>query len=84
MSFVAFQRTVETAKVPQMDIGVPVLHKPTHKKLTFNSMQPLPEEAKSTMNFTLMTKRGNKQQLKAFEVPLDSSLVTNLKNREEV
>lgn len=35
------------------------------------------------MNFTLMTKRGNKQQLKAFEVPLDSSLVTNLKNREE-
>lgn len=78
-----YQRTVETAKVPQMDIGVPVLHKPTHKKLTFNSMQPLPEEAKSTMNFTLMTKRGNKQQLKAFEVPLDSSLVTNLKNREE-
>ncbi|XP_071816904.1 regulator of nonsense transcripts 2-like isoform X3 [Apostichopus japonicus] len=78
-----YQRTVETSKVPQLDIGVPVLHKPTPKKLTFSSMQPLQEEEKNTMNFTLMTKKGNKQQLKAFEVPIDSTLVTNLKNREE-
>lgn len=83
-SDVNFQRTVETSKVPQLDIGVPVLHKPTPKKLTFSSMQPLQEEEKNTMNFTLMTKKGNKQQLKAFEVPIDSTLVTNLKNREEV
>ena len=37
-----------------------------------------------TVNFVLMTRKGNKPQFKNLAVPSDSELAQNLKNREEV
>ena len=40
--------------------------------------------AGSTVNFVLMTRKGNKPQFKSMTVPSDSDLALNLRNREEV
>jgi regulator of nonsense transcripts 2 len=37
-----------------------------------------------TVNFFLMTRKGNKPQFKNLAVPSDSELAQNLRNREEV
>lgn len=37
-----------------------------------------------TVNFVLMTRKGNKPQFKSLAVPSDSELALNLRNREEV
>ena len=37
-----------------------------------------------TVNFVLMTRKGNKPQFKNLAVPSDSDLAQNLRNREEV
>ena len=37
-----------------------------------------------TVNFVLMTRKGNKPQFKNLAVPSDSDLALNLRNREEV
>lgn len=37
-----------------------------------------------TVNFVLMTRKGNKPQFKNLAVPSDSELALNLRNREEV
>lgn len=46
-------------------------------------MEPKEEEER-TVNFVLMVRKGNKPQYKNLEVPIDSDLALNLKNREEV
>ncbi|KAG1674544.1 Regulator of nonsense transcripts 2 [Nymphon striatum] len=86
------QRNQEPAKA-QVDISVP-MHVRTSKKVQIQStIEPesplsdgpvLSESPKSTINFVLMTRKGNKPQYKNLEVPLDSELVTNLKDREKV
>nr|XP_054752267.1 regulator of nonsense transcripts 2-like [Lytechinus pictus] len=82
------QRNAESMKVTQLDIGVP-LHikaRTALKPLNFNPFQSSaveePEDP-GTVNFVLMTRKGNKQQFKEFEVPVNSELAANLKNREE-
>ena len=77
-------------KVTQLDIGVP-LHikaRTAIKPVNFNPfLQPVAAEEPEdpgTVNFVLMTRKGNKQQFKEFEVPVNSELAANLKNREEV
>jgi len=47
-------------------------------------MEPKESEEEKTVNFVLMVRKGNKPQYKNLEVPIDSDLALNLKNREEV
>lgn len=47
-------------------------------------MEPKEAEEERTVNFVLMVRKGNKPQYKNLEVPIDSDLALNLKNREEV
>lgn len=43
-----------------------------------------PDAPPGTVNFTLMTKKGNKQQFKSIPVPADSELVQRIRTRDEV
>lgn len=47
-------------------------------------MEPKEVEEERTVNFVLMVRKGNKPQYKNLEVPIDSDLALNLKNREQV
>jgi Up-frameshift suppressor 2 len=47
-------------------------------------MEPKEAEEERTVNFVLMVRKGNKPQYKNLEVPIDSDLALNLKNREQV
>jgi hypothetical protein len=47
-------------------------------------MEPKEAEEEKKINFVLMVRKGNKPQYKTLEVPMDSDLALNLKNREEV
>lgn len=73
---------------PQSDIVIPMNIKGgTGKKSGGILLNLKPEEENnrenSTINFVLMTRRGNKQQFKSLEVPVTSELAQNLKDREE-
>ncbi|XP_071961519.1 regulator of nonsense transcripts 2-like [Antedon mediterranea] len=79
-------RNNEVIKVPQFDVSVPMHMKRNPKSFTFLQEDQLEDEEpdKTDMiNFTLVVRKGNKQQFKGFEVPLTSHLVANLKNREQ-
>lgn len=43
-----------------------------------------PEQNETEMNFTLMMRKGNKQQYKNLAVPTDSELALNLRSQEKV
>ncbi|XP_035701719.1 regulator of nonsense transcripts 2 isoform X3 [Folsomia candida] len=43
-----------------------------------------PDAPPGTVNFTLMTKKGNKQQFKSIPVPADSELVQRIRTRDEL
>lgn len=76
-------RNQESVK-PQVDIVIPMNIKgnPGAKKITVIQNEMKLEE-KPTVNFVLMTRRGNKQQFKNLAVPVTSELAQNLKDREE-
>uniref|UniRef100_T1IJL6 Regulator of nonsense transcripts 2 n=1 Tax=Strigamia maritima TaxID=126957 RepID=T1IJL6_STRMM len=75
-------RNQETVKPPQVDISVPMHVKGTVKRVTVDGHTP-EENTSNTMNFILMTRKGNKQQYKNLEVPITSELAQNLKDKEE-
>lgn len=70
---------------PQADIVIPMsLKNSSQQKKTYsNLLEKKGEEDKNTMNFILMTRKGNKPQFKSLEVPVSSELAQNLKDREE-
>ncbi|KFM57643.1 Regulator of nonsense transcripts 2, partial [Stegodyphus mimosarum] len=74
-------RNQESVK-PQVDIVIPMTIKGSNAKKTISALE-LKEEEKPTINFVLMTRRGNKQQFKNLAVPVTSELAQNLKDREE-
>ncbi|KAG8238804.1 hypothetical protein J437_LFUL018534 [Ladona fulva] len=74
-------RMREIVKPQQIDISVP-LHVKGNVKKTYEQLME-PEEDKSTVTFVLMVRKGNKQLYKNLDVPFDSQLAMNLKNREE-
>lgn len=79
-------RSQETVKIPQVDIPVPVNVKSSLKKsvtIQRGLESEIPSEDKNTINFVLMTRKGNKQQYKSLEVSVHSELALNLKDREE-
>ncbi|GFQ70834.1 regulator of nonsense transcripts 2 [Trichonephila clavata] len=83
-------RNQESVKPPQVDIVIPMTIKgPTAKKTTkfispkLSSLLEEKQQVKPTVNFVLMTRKGNKQQFKNLAVPISSELAQNLKDREE-
>ncbi|XP_076337894.1 UPF2 regulator of nonsense mediated mRNA decay isoform X2 [Tachypleus tridentatus] len=79
------QRNQESVK-PQTDIVIPMNIRGGNKKvqtIPTAFLEPKVEEQKNTINFVLMTRKGNKQQFKSLEVPLMSDLAQNLKDREK-
>ncbi|XP_059153524.1 regulator of nonsense transcripts 2-like isoform X2 [Physella acuta] len=86
-------RTQEVIKVPQLDIALPTQLK-NKKKCTGNIIPAWyvsghspadkeEEEANSGLKFVLMTRKGNKQQLTDFEIPMTAEFATKFKEREE-
>ena len=87
-------RTQESVKVPQLDIALPTQLKT--KKTVVTPITPLtspglvekPSEEKEIgengLKFMLMTRRGNKQQLTNFEIPMTAEFAAKFKEREQV
>lgn len=79
------QRSGETVKVHQLDVAIPLQLKSQLKK--GGSGQPCIGEAESeisdTMQFVMLTRKGNKQQYKILNVPLSSHLAANHFNQQQ-
>ncbi|KAH0546179.1 regulator of nonsense transcripts 2 isoform X1 [Cotesia glomerata] len=73
-------RMRDNVKPPQVDISVPIHVK--NSKKTYEQLQEGPSD-KSTVDFILMVRKGNKQQYKNLAVPSSSELAMNLRNREQ-
>lgn len=71
-------RNSESIKVPQFDVPVPVGLKGVKKKFELNP-EPVVD---STIKFTLITKKGNKQQFSDLNVPVTAEFATKFKERE--
>ncbi|KAI3367069.1 hypothetical protein L3Q82_009269 [Scortum barcoo] len=79
------QRSGETVKVHQLDVAIPLQLKSQLKK--GGSGQPCIREGDSdisdTMQFVMLTRKGNKQQYKILNVPLSSHLAANHFNQQQ-
>ncbi|XP_061839569.1 regulator of nonsense transcripts 2 isoform X1 [Nerophis lumbriciformis] len=79
------QRSGETVKVHQLDVAIPLQLKSQLKK--GGSSQPCISEGDSelseTMQFVMLTRKGNKQQYKILNVPLSSHLAANHFNQQQ-
>ncbi|XP_078596473.1 regulator of nonsense transcripts 2-like isoform X2 [Branchiostoma floridae x Branchiostoma japonicum] len=73
-------RSTETVKVPTLDIAIPQNMKVKAKAAP---VEPRPESPTDTVNFVLMTRRGNKAQYHNLDIPVTSDLAINLRNREQ-
>lgn len=74
-------RMRDSVKTQQIDISVP-LHVKSIKK-TYEQLQETPDLDRSTVDFKLMLRKGNKQQYRNLAVPVTSDLAKNLRNREQ-
>ncbi|XP_077399369.1 regulator of nonsense transcripts 2 [Vanacampus margaritifer] len=81
------QRSGETVKVHQLDVAIPLQLKSQLRK--GGSGQPCIGEAEAdadvsdTMQFVMLTRKGNKQQFKILNVPLSSHLAANHFNQQQ-
>lgn len=84
-------RMRETIKPQQIDISVPYNVRNSLKKNYEQLQQAAAEDAaaaasamvpKASVNFVVLLRKGNKQQYKNLEIPLDSDLAKNLKSQE--
>uniref|UniRef100_A0A3Q4AUP3 Regulator of nonsense transcripts 2 n=1 Tax=Mola mola TaxID=94237 RepID=A0A3Q4AUP3_MOLML len=79
------QRSGETVKVHQLDVAIPLQLKSQLKK--GGSGQPCISEGDAdiseTMQFVMLTRKGNKQQYKILNVPLSSHLAANHFNQQQ-
>ncbi|KAH9494812.1 Regulator of nonsense transcripts upf2 [Bulinus truncatus] len=83
-------RTQEAIKVPQLDIALPTQLK-SKKKLCSGVVpgqgsgdkEEEDKDGSSALKFVLMTRKGNKQQLTDFEIPMTAEFATKFKEREE-
>lgn len=79
-------RMRETIKPQQIDISVPYNvrnnMKKNYEQLHTSNADEQEEAQKSSVNFVVLLRKGNKQQYKNLEIPLDSDLAKNLKSQE--
>ncbi|XP_062617589.1 regulator of nonsense transcripts 2-like [Saccostrea cucullata] len=81
-------RTNESLKVPQLDIAVPMNLKDKNKKIVNVNLYPMqeeevPKEEDRSIEFVLMTRRGNKQQFTNLNVPISEEFATKYREREQ-
>lgn len=78
-------RNQESLKVPQLDIAVPMHLRDKNKKAACSNFldqsQEVPKENKS-IDFVLMTRKGNKQQFTNLNVPISAEFAAKYKERE--
>ncbi|XP_051976822.1 LOW QUALITY PROTEIN: regulator of nonsense transcripts 2-like [Xyrauchen texanus] len=76
------QRSGEAVKVHQLDVAIPLQLKSQLKKSPAPSCSP-DAEISDTMQFVMLTRKGNKQQFKILNVPLSSHLAANHFNQQQ-
>uniref|UniRef100_A0A671Y7R6 Regulator of nonsense transcripts 2 n=1 Tax=Sparus aurata TaxID=8175 RepID=A0A671Y7R6_SPAAU len=79
------QRSGETVKVHQLDVAIPLQLKSQLKK-GGGGQQCIGEaeaDISETMQFVMLTRKGNKQQYKILNVPLSSHLAANHFNQQQ-
>uniref|UniRef100_A0A3B3CUM1 UPF2 regulator of nonsense mediated mRNA decay n=1 Tax=Oryzias melastigma TaxID=30732 RepID=A0A3B3CUM1_ORYME len=79
------QRSGEAVKVHQLDVAIPLQLKSQLKK-GGSGQQCIMEgdsEGSDTMQFVMLTRKGNKQQYKILNVPLSSHLAANHFNQQQ-
>ncbi|XP_048738791.2 regulator of nonsense transcripts 2-like isoform X2 [Ostrea edulis] len=81
-------RTNESLKVPQLDIAVPMNLKDKNKKTVNVNLYPMreeevPQEEDRSIEFVLMTRRGNKQHFTNLNVPISEEFATKYREREQ-
>uniref|UniRef100_A0A3P8Y762 Regulator of nonsense transcripts 2 n=1 Tax=Esox lucius TaxID=8010 RepID=A0A3P8Y762_ESOLU len=79
------QRSGEAVKVHQLDVAIPLQLKSQLKKGPGGPVCPGEGEAdiSDTMQFVMLTRKGNKQQFKILNVPLSSHLAANHFNQQQ-
>ncbi|KAK3912246.1 Regulator of nonsense transcripts 2 [Frankliniella fusca] len=73
------------SKPHTVDISIPFHIRTNHKK-TYEQLQEANENLhaeSNTVNFTLLTRRGNKQSFRNLSVPVSSELALNLRSQEQ-
>nr|CAI5856685.1 unnamed protein product [Callosobruchus analis] len=78
------ERMKEPVKPTNVDISVPVILKSSVKKTYEQLQDSTVEEKEAKIDFVLMVRKGNKQQYKQFEAPVDSELAQNLRDQEQM
>lgn len=81
-------RTNESLKVPQLDIAVPMNLKDKNKKTVSVNLYPMkeeevPKEEDRSIEFVLMTRRGNRQHFTNLNVPISEEFATKYREREQ-
>ncbi|XP_067284371.1 regulator of nonsense transcripts 2 [Pseudorasbora parva] len=79
------QRSGEAVKVHQLDVAIPLQLKSQLKKSSAPSCTADADTAdiSDTMQFVMLTRKGNKQQFKILNVPLSSHLAANHFNQQQ-
>ncbi|XP_026066042.1 regulator of nonsense transcripts 2-like isoform X2 [Carassius auratus] len=77
------QRTGDAVKVHQLDVAVPLQLKSQLKRSSAPSCTA-DTDISDTMQFVMLTRRGNKQQFKILNVPLSSHLAANHFSQQQV
>ncbi|KAA0720835.1 Regulator of nonsense transcripts 2 [Triplophysa tibetana] len=78
------QRSGEAVKVHQLDVSIPLQLKSQLKKNPAPScMDDADADISNTMQFVMLTRKGNKQQFKILNVPLSSHLAANHFNQQQ-
>ncbi|XP_051544359.1 regulator of nonsense transcripts 2-like [Myxocyprinus asiaticus] len=80
------QRTGEAVKVHQLDVAIPLQLKSQLKKSSTPSCTADADadaDITDTMQFVMLTRKGNKQQFKILNVPLSSHLAANHFNQQQ-
>ncbi|XP_048123551.1 regulator of nonsense transcripts 2 [Alosa alosa] len=77
------QRSGESVKVHQLDVAIPLQLKSQLKKGPAPAGGDGEAEINETMQFVMLTRKGNKQQFKILNVPLSSHLAANHFNQQQ-
>uniref|UniRef100_A0A672SCH2 UPF2 regulator of nonsense mediated mRNA decay n=1 Tax=Sinocyclocheilus grahami TaxID=75366 RepID=A0A672SCH2_SINGR len=78
------QRSGEAVKVHQLDVAIPLQLKSQLKKSPAPSCTADTDaDISATMQFVMLTRKGNKQQFKILNVPLSSHLAANHFNQQQ-
>ncbi|XP_028810620.1 regulator of nonsense transcripts 2 [Denticeps clupeoides] len=77
------QRSGESVKVHQLDVAIPLQLKSQLKKGPTPPTVEADSEISDTMQFVMLTRKGNKQQFKILNVPLSSHLAANHYNQQQ-